>query len=78
MWQDWVLMIGGFGFAIGLLPAILGRDKPSLYSSIITGIILLIFGVVYVSLGLWLAFTSTILVSIEWFILAIQVSRRTE
>jgi CHASE2 domain-containing sensor protein len=69
-------MIGGFGFFIGLLPSLIGRRKPERSSGIITGSILLIFGVVYATLGLWLAFTSTMLVSIGWFILAIQVTRR--
>ena len=76
MWQDWVLMIGGFGFFVGLLPSLIGERKPEISSSIITGTILLAFGVVYATLGLWLAFTSTILVSSGWFILAIQVIRR--
>ena len=31
------------------------------------------FSIVYATLGLWLAFTATLLVSITWFILAIQV-----
>ena len=76
MWQDWVLMIGGFGFLVGLLPSLIGNNKPEKLSSIITGTILLIFGVVYATLGLWMAFTSTMLVSGAWFLLAIQVLRR--
>ena len=71
-WQDLVLMIGGFGFFIALLPSVFGERKPERLSSIIAGSILLTFGIVFATLDLWLAFTSTILVSITWFILAIQ------
>ncbi len=76
MWQDLVLMIGGFGFFMALLPSVFGKRKPECLSSLITGSILLIFSIVYGTLGLWLAFTATLLVSITWFILAIQVLRR--
>ena len=74
IWQDVVLMSGGFGFFVALLPSVFGKHKPERLSSIITGSILLAYGIVYATLDLWLAFTSTILVSIMWFILAIQVS----
>ncbi len=76
MWQDWALMIGGFLFTIALLPSIFGKRKPEYLSSMITGVILLTTGVVYATLELWLAFISTIVCSIAWFILVIQVSRR--
>ena len=76
MWQDWVLMIGGFLFTIALLPSIFGKRKPERLSSIITGSILLTFGFTYATLGLWKSLAMTIVCAGVWFILAIQVSRR--
>ncbi len=69
-------MIGGFGFFIALLPSLFKKGKPERSSSIMTGSILLVSGITQATLGLWLTSVSTVLVSIEWFILAIQVSRR--
>jgi len=71
-WQDTVMMVVGFGFAIALYPSVKGKDKPALSSSLITGTLLLIICVCYATLGLWLAFSSTMLTVIMWFTLAIQ------
>lgn len=78
MWQDYVLMAGGVGFAIGLLPSVFGKNKPERSSSIITGSILAIYCVCYATLNLWFAFSSTILVAGLWFTLAIQASQGKE
>jgi hypothetical protein len=76
MWQDWVLMVGGFLLTIALFPTLFGKRKPEYLTSMLSGSILLTFGFVYATLNLWLAFIPTITNSIIWFILAIQVSRR--
>ena len=73
IWQDILLMIGGVGFFIGLTPSLFGKRKPEITSSLITGSILLTYCFVYFTLGLWLAFVSTLATSTAWFILAIQV-----
>ena len=66
------MMIGGFGFAIALYPTVKSKDKPALSSSLITGTILLLFCFSYATLGLWLAFSSTLLTVIMWYVLALQ------
>jgi len=76
MWQDVVLMLGGFGFVVALLPAVRSSKKPPISTSLSTGLILTSFCVVYGSLGLWLAFIATGMTATMWFILAIQVSKR--
>ena len=73
IWQDIVLAIGGFGFVIALIPSIRTSNKPDWKSSLMTGSILLIFTICYATLGLWLAFCSTLLVSACWFLLLYQV-----
>lgn len=72
VWQDMVLAIGGFVFAFALVPSIGSKDKPALKTSVITSITLLVFCVCYATLGLWLAFTSTVVTAALWIILAIQ------
>jgi len=72
MWQDWVLMVGGFGFSLALLPTILGKSKPATSSSLATFLLLSVFTVVYASLGLWKAVAANELTAIIWGILFIQ------
>ena len=75
-WQDVIMMIGSFIFAIALWPSVKGKDKPALSSSLITGTVLLIFSICYATLGLWLAFSTNFLTVIMWYILAFQKFRR--
>ena len=72
IWQDIVLMIGGFVFAVALLPSVLGKHKPAASSSIATMIVLHIFCAVYVTLDLWLTFGATLITSTLWLVLAVQ------
>jgi len=71
-WQDIVFSIGAWIFVIALLPSVFGKDKPALLSSLITGSVLAIFAFTYVSLSLGMAALSTSMVSLTWFVLAIQ------
>jgi hypothetical protein len=75
IWQDWVMMVGSFIFALALIPSVRGKDKPAVSSSIITGTVLLVFTLCYATLGLWLSFGSTFLTVIMWYVLAIQKLR---
>lgn len=76
MWQDWILMIGGFGFFLALIPSILQETKPARASSFITFWILVAFIASYSSLGLWKAAVSTGLTALTWAILFLQAGRR--
>jgi hypothetical protein len=75
-WQDIVMMIVGFVFVVALWPSVKGKDKPAIASSIITGTGLLIMCICYATLGLWFAFSSTLLTVIMWYVLAVQVIMR--
>jgi hypothetical protein len=66
-------MLGGFIFAVALLPALTSKDKPPILTSLTTGVVLLIYSIAYSTLELWLACTATAITSIVWFILFIQV-----
>ena len=72
IWQDIVLSIGQWVFAIALLPSVFGKDKPALVSSLITGSVLTVFAFTFATLSLWISAISTVLVSLIWFVLAGQ------
>ena len=78
IWQDVLMMLGGFGFSIGLLPSVLGKNKPAKSSCLITGIILTSYVVAMATLGLWLSAGSTTLTATMWFILLFQKRVRVE
>ena len=74
-WQDIVLSVGSWIFTVALIPSVVSKDKPALASSLMTGIVLAVYAIVYMTLALWTAAASTILVAGMWFTLAIQKYR---
>jgi hypothetical protein len=72
MWQDYIIGIGAFIFVIALIPSIIGPNKPDIKTAIPTSIVLYSFVVSYISMGLWLAATTTAGTAIEWTILSVQ------
>ncbi len=71
-WQDLVITIGQIIFSIALLPMVFSKDKPALVSSLVTGVVLIIFALTYITLSLWFAAGMTTITGIIWFILAYQ------
>ncbi|MDO8623750.1 MAG: hypothetical protein Q7R54_00100 [bacterium] len=74
-WQDIILSVGSWIFTIALIPSVLSKDKPALSSSLMTGSVLGVYAVTYVTLSLWAAAASTVLVAAMWYTLAIQKVR---
>lgn len=74
-WQDIVFMVGGFLFMWALWPSVFGKDKPPASTSLRTGLVLAAFCLCYATLGLWLAFISTLGTTAMWFILYFQMRR---
>ena len=72
MWQDFILTGGSIVFIIALIPSVLSKDKPALSTSLITGLTLFVFGVVYATLALWITAILTWIITALWFTLAIQ------
>lgn len=72
IWQDVLIMIGGFGFSIALIPAVRSKKKPPSSTCLITGGILASYCVAFATLGLWLAFIGTLMTAALWFILLFQ------
>ena len=72
VWQDWVLATGAIAFIVALVPSVLSKDKPALTTSLLTGTVLAIYAIVYVTLSLWLTTITVAITSLTWFILAYQ------
>lgn len=72
VWQDWILTLGTLVLIVALFPSILGKDKPAISTSLMTGTILLIFAFVYFTLSLWFTAFTTTIACILWAILAFQ------
>ena len=75
-WQDIVLSIGSLMFVIALIPSVLGKDKPALATSFMTGLVLVVFTVTYATLSLKYTTVTTALSAILWLILAVQKARQ--
>lgn len=75
MWQDILLMVGGFIFSLALIPSILSKDKPAISTSLMTGVILLVYAFTYFTLNLWLATIAVTLTGVLWLVLAAQKVR---
>lgn len=74
-WQDIIIAAGQWVFLLALLPSILGKDKPALATSILTGIVLATFAITFATLSFWTSALSSVIVSIAWFTLAVQKYR---
>ena len=72
MWQDYVIGIGAFFFILTLIPSITSKNKPDIKTSVPTAIILYVFSLSYVTLGLWLAASTTFGTALGWSILSWQ------
>jgi len=77
-WQDLLLTVGGLILTIALIPTIRAKEKPQLSTSAITATVLYSFGIVYASLGLWLAFVSIMFNASLWAMLFVQKLRRKD
>ncbi len=72
VWQDVVYAVGQWVFIVALIPSILSKDKPALTSSLLTGLVLLVYAFTLASLNLWISTISTLATSVAWFVLALQ------
>lgn len=71
-WQDLVISIGSWIFIFSLLPALMGKDKPPTSTSFPTGVVLLVYAFVYITLHLWLSVVSTAIMAVLWLVLGVQ------
>lgn len=71
-WQDLVFTIGSLIFTAALWPSIISKHKPALSTSLLTGVVLVIFAFTYASLSLWFSVFATLINAGCWLTLAIQ------
>lgn len=71
-WQDIVFTVGSIGFIIALIPTVLAYEKPAILTSVWTGVTLLVFSVVYLTLDLYMSATVTCITAFTWLLLAWQ------
>ena len=72
IWQDVIIMVACFGFAIALIPSIRGKQKPARSSCAITVVLLTAIAVCFATLGLWLSMASEITAIVAWGVLLFQ------
>jgi len=76
MWQDYVLPVGAFMFSIALIPTLRSKtQKPALWTSIGTVLVLIVFAVTFATLDLWVSAIAEAIGVLFWSALAIQVIR---
>lgn len=72
-WQDIVFGVGGFIFAMALIPSILHKaNKPAAATSLITAVLLTLYCACFLTLNLLLGFLSGLLSATAWWILFVQ------
>jgi hypothetical protein len=71
-WQEIVLAAGQVAFILALIPSLVSRDKPEIWTSIITGVVALSISVTYFTLHLGLASISAFFNFVFWLVLAVQ------
>lgn len=69
-WQDKVFGVSGLTFAVFLLPTLLSSQRPSLVTSIATGVNLAILSATEATLKLRLGATTTGLTAGMWLLIA--------
>jgi hypothetical protein len=70
-WQDLVVAIGSWIFVVSFIPSFIKKEYPAVSTSIITGVILLVFSSAYFTLSLPLAAISNMVTSFCWFAMAV-------
>ena len=75
-WQDIVLGVGQLLFLVALIPSLRSEDKPALGTSVMTGALLTVFAVVYLTLGLLFSTISSLIIALGWWTLAFQKLRK--
>ena len=72
IWQDFVIGLGQAMFAIALIPALRGTQKPPFWTCIITSITLSTFFVAFASLAFWWSAVCSSVCAVFWAVLAYQ------
>jgi len=72
IWQDIALSIIGFSFSFALIPSIMSKHKPAMWSCLLTASGLTAMVIVFGTMGLWLTVIANSLSALAWWILLFQ------
>jgi len=72
MWNDIVFTVGSLLLSVALIPSIISAYKPDARTSFLTGSVLAVFSVNYLTLGLYFSTVSTVLSAVLWYVLMVQ------
>ncbi len=72
IWQDVAIMVIQFSFALALMPAIIGKQKPDFWTCGLTSVLLYVMSSVMLTLDLWLSAGSSLLLACMWTVLWLQ------
>lgn len=77
--HDTIIAIGQFLLLFAPVSMLVGHVRCPVLSSALTGLVLVIFGVTFADLGLFLSSTSSFMGGVVWLLLALQeLQRRPE
>jgi len=71
-WQDYVLAAGSIVFTIALIPSLTSKNKPAVSTSLLTGVVLIVFAFTYLTLHLWFSMVAISINAVAWLALATQ------
>ena len=71
-WQDAVFAIGTLTFSLALIPSIKSKNKPHLYTSVMTAVVLVAFSATYFSLDLIFSCITALINASLWSVLTWQ------
>lgn len=71
-WQDIVIAVLQFGFALALIPSLRAPQKPAYATCILTAAGLTVIAFCFLTLDLWLSATGTGSAAVGWWLLVIQ------
>lgn len=75
-WQDAVFTVGSVLNGVALVPTVLGKSKPALSTSLLTGFTLAVYGLTFITLGLVFSAVAISVTAALWFALAVQKGRQ--
>lgn len=75
-WQDYVISGGQWLFILALLPALRAKEKPPVFTSLLTAAIVSSFSYAFATLALVMSTFSSAIVAVMWYLLAYQKWRQ--
>lgn len=76
IWQDYVISVGQFIFALAVVPSLRSQSKPAFSTSLITAMGLSVFAFCFLTLHLTLSTLGTASTALAWWLLVYQTARR--